>query len=62
MNIEFISFLDELGKLEDIVKNLYHNESGLNITAALEEAKEIMREIEQRNFTKKISEAFNESM
>ncbi|VDI10069.1 laminin, alpha 1/2 [Mytilus galloprovincialis] len=53
---------DELGKLEDIVKNLYHNESGLNITAALEEAKEIMREIEQRNFTKKISEAFNESM
>lgn len=62
MNIVVFSSLDELGKLEDIVKNLYHNESGLNITAALEEAKEIMREIEQRNFTMKISEAFNESM
>ena len=44
------------------MKNLFHNESGLNITAALEEAKQILQEIEDRDFSTKMSEAFNESM
>ena len=54
--------IDEIGKLEELVKTLYHNESGVNVTAALEEAKAIMKEIEGRDFSHKMSQAFNESM
>ncbi|ESP05355.1 hypothetical protein LOTGIDRAFT_227981 [Lottia gigantea] len=47
----FRNIRDDAEKLEDLVKKLIYEQAGLDVSAALDEAKRIIRKIERRDFT-----------
>ncbi|XP_041356954.1 laminin subunit alpha-2-like isoform X2 [Gigantopelta aegis] len=57
----FADIKDDTEKLESLVEKLFYNQSGVNITAAFQEAKHILDEILGRDFSPIDAEIYNEN-
>ena len=67
-NIYFLSHCDviicvsdDTTKLQSIVKNLFYNQTGVNITAALRQARKILDEIRARDFSSTDAQVYEEN-
>lgn len=57
----FMGFSDFVEKLVETVQTLFHNKSGINVTAALQKVKGILKEIKDRDFNNSLERALREN-
>ena len=50
-----------MNEMEDMMLKTFHNKSNIDVTAALEEAKQILKEIKGRQFKNDEENAFEEN-
>ena len=60
-NFIFMGFSDFVEKLVETVQTLFHNKSGINVTAALQKVKGILKEIKDRDFNNSLERALREN-